>query len=239
MSMSSRPPNAVASIAKNRLHITIGGKLSRENLDKLYTEVRFCVADLTPGFGVITDLSDCTIAALSGVPTFRKIMNYLITNKVGRVVRVIDEKKIVVKQLVNFTARMQGYKADHFHTLAEAEAALADSARRDSLRFVLHQHAVKFSIDGQENNGFVGDISTSGCAVQAAGSTDRLPAVLDKVMISILFTGREKMMGALESSAEVIWVGDNVFGVKFLNMSNEQKEQLWERLVYESKNELP
>jgi hypothetical protein len=66
-----------------------------------------------------------------------------------------------------------------------------------------------------------------------------LPAVLDKVMISILFTGREKMMCALESSAEVIWVGDDVFGVKFLNMSNEQKEQLWERLVYESKNELP
>jgi hypothetical protein len=66
-----------------------------------------------------------------------------------------------------------------------------------------------------------------------------LPAVHDKALISILFTSREKMMGALQSSAEVIWVGDDFFGVKFLNMSKERKEQLWERLVYESKNELP
>lgn len=234
--MLNKAPKVVANIAQNRLHITIAGNLSRGNLDKLYTEIRFCVADLRPGFGVITDLSDCTIAALSGIPTFRKITNYLITNKVGGVVRVIDEKKVVLRQLINFTAKMQGYKADHYYSLAEAEAALSRAQRRDGLRFELHKQSVKFSIGNLEGNGSVHDLSISGCAIK---TTDELPAVLNKIFISIEFNKHETIMGFFEFKAEVIWVERESFGVKFENMDNEQKEQLGERLIYESKCELP
>ena len=230
--MLNKVPKVVANIAKNRLHISVAGNLSRGNLDKLYTEIRFCVADLRPGFGVITDLSDCTIAALSGIPTFRKITSYLITNKVGGVVRVIDEKKVVLKQLINFTARIQGYKADHYYSLAEAEAALSKAQGRDGLRFELHEQSVKFSIGNLEGNGCVYDLSTSGCAII---TTDQLPAVLDKIFLSIEFNKHEKLMGLFEFKAEVIWVGKESFGVKFESIDCEQKEQLWERLIYESK----
>lgn len=234
--MLSMTPKAIANIAKNRLVITITGKLSKANLDKLYTEIRFCVADLKPGFGVITDLSDCTIAALSGVPTFRKITNFLITNKVGRVVRVIDEKKVVLKQLINMTARMSGYKADHFHSLSEAENALSQSDRRDSLRFVLHQHSVKFSMNSSDGNGLVQDISTSGCAIKTKGD---VPAIHDQIIISITFNSHGELITTLECKAEVIWVDGVVFAMRFADMDNERKEQLWERLVHESKCELP
>lgn len=233
--MLSAPPKAYASIEKNRLYITISGELNRKNIDKLYTEIRFCVADLRPGFAVVTDLSDCTMAALSGIPTFRKISNYLVTNEVGRVVRVVNKKKLILKQLVNFTTRMNGYKADLFNSLEEAENALSYAERRDGLRFILHQHPIKFSIGSQEGNGFLCDISISGCAIQ---TTERKPEVLDKTFLSMEFNIHEKMMGILEIKADVIWVKRETFGARFENMSNEQKELLRERLVYESNSEL-
>ena len=234
--MLNKAPKAAANIAQNILYITIDRNLSRENLDKLYTEIRFCVADLNPGFGVITDLSNCSIAALSGIPTFRKITNYLIINKVGRVVRVIDEKKVFLRQLINFTAKINGYKADQFYSLAEAEAALAHAQRRDALRFVLLEQSVNYKIGNLEGTGLVHDLSTGGCAIT---TTDELPSVLDKIFISIKFKKHEKNMGALECEAEVIWVESNNFGIKFIIMDDEHKGQLWERLVYESKCELP
>jgi hypothetical protein len=234
--MLNKAPKVVTNIVKNRLHITIDGKLSKKHLDELYTEIRFSVADLRPGFDVITDLSNCTIAVLSGTPTFRKIRNYLITNKLGRVVRVIDEKRIVFRQLINFTAKLQGYKSDLFYSLAEAEAALSNVQRRDGLRFVLHEQSVRFSIDNLEGNGTVRDLSISGCAIK---TTDELPVVLNKIFISIEFNKHEKIMSAFEIKAEVIWVEHESFGVKFEDIDNEQKEQLWERLICESKCELP
>lgn len=234
--MSVKTPKAVANIAKNRLHITIAGKLSKENLDKLYTEIRFCVNDLNPGFVVITDLSQCTIGFLSAIPTFRRITNYLVDNKVGRVVRVVDEDKVVLKQLINFTANISGYKADHFQSLEEAETVLSNSEMRGSLRFVLYQHSIQFSRDGLEGKGLVYDISSSGCAIQ---THNQIPAVNDNISISITFKKRENLIDYLDVKAEVIWVKDELFGIRFENMNEEGKEKLWERLVYESKCNLP
>jgi len=65
-------------------------------MDNLYTDIRFCVADLRPGFKLITDLSDCTLLSLRGLPTFNKRANHLISNKVAKVIRIIDIRKKVV-----------------------------------------------------------------------------------------------------------------------------------------------
>ncbi len=234
--MSVKTPKAIANIAKNRLHITIAGKLSKENLDKLYTEIRFCVNDLAPGFIVITDLSQCTIGFLSAIPTFRRITNYLIENKVGRVVRVVDEDKVILKQLINFTSNISGYKADHFQSLEEVETVLSNSEKRGSLRFVLYQHSIKFNKDGLEGDGFVYDISSSGCAIQ---THSQIPAVNDNISISIKFKEHENLIDFLEVKAEVIWVEGELFGTRFENINEEAKEKLWERLVYETKCDLP
>ena len=116
--------SATANIAKNRLYITIAGSVSKDDLDRLYTDVRFCVADLRPGFDVVNDLLDCPLAALNGIPTFKKIANYLAHNKVGRVVRVIRERNIVFKQIVRVSAGMDGYKAIYVNSLEEADTEL-------------------------------------------------------------------------------------------------------------------
>ena len=47
-----------ADIIENRLYFKFSGKAEKDDLDKLYTDVRFLVADLTPGFDVIKDFSE-------------------------------------------------------------------------------------------------------------------------------------------------------------------------------------
>lgn len=125
---NSKGPGARADLQKNRLYITIAGRLNKKDLDSLYTDIRFCVADLQPGFTVINDLSECTLAALSGLPVFKKITDHLISHEVSEVVRVVDKRRIVFTQILNASARMSGYTPVYVASLEEAEELL-DSSR--------------------------------------------------------------------------------------------------------------
>lgn len=116
-----------ADLKKNRLYITIAGRLNKKDLDGLYTDIRFGVADLKPGFDVITDLSECTLAALSGFTTFNKITNHLLASDVGKVIRIIDERRIIFKQILNSAARIKGYTPIYVKSLEEAEKELQRS----------------------------------------------------------------------------------------------------------------
>lgn len=44
-----------ADLKRNRLIITVSATASQKEAKKIYTDIRFCVADLQPGFDVITD----------------------------------------------------------------------------------------------------------------------------------------------------------------------------------------
>ncbi len=118
--------NAKADLKKNRLYITIVGRLNKKDLDGLYTDIRFCVADLQPGFDVITDLTECTLAALSGFSTFNKITDHLHANEVGRVIRIIDERRLVFKQILNSASKLKGYTPIYVKSLEEAENKLQE-----------------------------------------------------------------------------------------------------------------
>ena len=227
--------SAVADIAKNRLHITIKGRLSKKILDNLYTDIRFCVADLRPGFDVIVDLTECPLAALSGIPTFKKITNHLVANRVGKVIRIIDKDNVVFKQILNLTSRMQGYHVDYVATLEEAEAELATSKPYEGLRFCLYQHAVEYIIDNAQGKGYIIDISTSGCAVNSATLQ---PSVGDRVSFKTTFSKQAELLDLFEVKATVVWVKENTFAVKFKDVKDDQKEQLWKRLVHESQCEI-
>jgi hypothetical protein len=224
-----------ANIAQNRLYITVGGALSKTNLDKLYTDIRFCVADLAPGFDVVNDLSGCSLAALSGLPTFKKILNHLITNKVGTVVRVVDEKKIIFKQILNVASRMQGYSITYVNTLEDAEEELINSQQRDGLRFYLHNQRLEYRTDGKKGVGQIIDISTSGCAVNFA---TLLPVVDEVISLSAAFNKQTNLLEVFDITARVVWIKNDNFAVKFENMEIDYKNQLWERLVHESKCEV-
>lgn len=227
---------ARVDIAKNRLYLTIGGKLTKKELDNLYTDVRFCVADLQPGFIVITDLSKCTIAALSGIPTFQKITKHLVANRLGLVIRIMNKNNLVVRQLLNFTARMGGYKAIPVSSMEEAEEAIEKRGQEYKLSFYLHNQLVSYKCNADKGNGIVSEMSTSGCSVVSATI---IPSPEDQVSIRINFKSDEGLIEKFENNAQVISSNeDDGFTVRFSPLEPSQEEELWKRLVNDSARNL-
>jgi hypothetical protein len=117
----------VVDTEKNRLFITLIGSVSKEEVERVYTAVTVCVLELKPGFSVVTDLTQCKLGHLSGISTFKKIMEFLLQSKVGKVVRVVGKAKIIFNQISRITENFQGYQAIYVSTLQEAEEKLSES----------------------------------------------------------------------------------------------------------------
>lgn len=233
--MSIKACKTSVNIKKNRLTITVAEKITKKSIDSLYTEIRFCVADLKPGFDVITDLSACNLAAVSGVPTFRKITNHLINSKVSRVVRVVDETKIIKKQLFNITARSQSYQAHIFSSLKAAEEYLSESDEDQELCFRLNGQHVDYIYDEVDGTGTVEFLSICECKITS--STLSL-AIGAQVALTIKFDSHEDLIDTFEVSAEISWIEGDGFGAKFIDVDEDLKDRLWKRLVHESQSEL-
>ena len=105
--------------------------------------MRFGIADLEPGFDVIIDLSNCSIGHLSAVSTFWKIASYFASQKVGRVMRVVGNMGVILKQLVTLSTRFKCYKPVYVLTLEEAEEELRYPIRPDGIRFQLHDREMR------------------------------------------------------------------------------------------------
>lgn len=117
-----------ADVKRNRLIIRLRGSVPRRDIERIYTDVRFCVADLEPGFVVITDLTEASIGHLSGIDIFIKITKYLAEKKVGPVIRVVGQGKIIFTQLAKLNQFISGYRPMYAKTMEEAEVILADLA---------------------------------------------------------------------------------------------------------------
>lgn len=119
-----------ADINKNRLFIELTGIIRKKELKALYTDVRFSVADLKPGFDVITDLRASTIGQLSGISEFKKIMQFLISNQVGTTIRVVGKTSLILKQVTRITKSISGYSPIYVSTIEEAEELLAQENKQ-------------------------------------------------------------------------------------------------------------
>ncbi len=225
----------VADIGKNRLYFTFTGKLFKKDMDKLYTDVRFCVEDLQSGFDVISDFSECKLAYINGIPTLRKIMNYLIANGVGDVVRVLPGKNLIYRQIINLATRVQGYRPIYVSTLEEAEDKLANSIKRNGLRLHLHQLPVEYMIDDTKRKGHILNISKSGCAVV---SKTLKPPIDEEIQLIITFIAQDTSSYVFKVKARVARVESDMFAVEFTELDNDRKEKLWQSLIYESQREV-
>ncbi len=110
---------------KNRLVVTLVGIIRKKELEHLYTEIRFGVQDLQPGFHVVTDMRECKIGYLSGAMTFKKIMEFLISQKVGKVIRITGKSRILYHQISRISKTITGYSPVYVSSMEEAEEALA------------------------------------------------------------------------------------------------------------------
>lgn len=122
-----------ANIRKKRLYITLHGVISKKEAERIYTDIRFCVSDLEPGFGVITDLTQCRFGHLSAITTSSKIMHFLLEKQVGPIIRIIEQRKVIYHQLLRLSDKNQGYDPNYVSTLQEAEALLNDLIPKKSM----------------------------------------------------------------------------------------------------------
>lgn len=219
-----------ANIGKNRLYLTFSGVASKKDMDKLYTDVRFCVADLRPGFDVISDLSNCNLMHIGSISTFRKLMRYLITSGVGEIVRIIDGKSLVYRQMVNLSSRICGYSPKYVSSLMEAEEMLEKARKRNGIRFRVHQLPAEYIAHNEKERGLILNLSTSGCAIKSAKAS---PAVADEISIMFAFGANDISPDEFKLQAKVVRADGAIFAVEFMDLDTKRKEQLWQCLVQE------
>ena len=221
---------AMADIARNRLYLTMSGNIDTKSLQKLYTDIRFCVCDIQPGFDVIEDTSECNLLYVTSLPVYKKIIDYLISKKVGRVIRIIRNESVFRKQFVNFAQKIQCYKAMYAQGIEEAEESLKMSDRRNGLRFKLYGPVVEFKTKNESGKGFLIDISTSGCAIDSP----TLPLSIDtEILLSLIFSEHDSLTSNFSINAKVVRIHDGTFGVQFLDFDKDKKEKLYQRITYE------
>jgi len=130
MAKDKHSSTVTADVKRNLLIIKLRGSVPKKDVERLYTDIRFCVADLKPGFAVITDLSEARIGHLNGIETFFKITRYLSENKDGPVVRVVGQAKVIFNQIAKLSKQITGYQAMYAKSVEEAEVILADLANK-------------------------------------------------------------------------------------------------------------
>ena len=126
MAKDRSPSTVSADIKRNRLIIKLRGDVPKKDAERIYTDIRFCVSDLKPGFAVINDLTEARIGHLSAIDTFKKITAYLAEKNVGPVVRVVGNAKIIFQQFSKLTMHINGYQPMYAKNMEETEVLLAD-----------------------------------------------------------------------------------------------------------------
>ncbi len=222
---------AKVDLKNNRLYLKFSGSVSRKELDKLYTDVRFAVADLLPGFSVINDLTECSLCHISGISIYRKISKYLINNGVRDVVRIINSDSLVLKQFLNFASRFAEYIPVYVSTIQEAEEQLDKSEEKNRLSFHFASPPLaKYFSNNAKGEGSILNISTSGCKVS---STTFPPSIDQEIDLVITFNANGTALKTFSSKAYVVRVDSDGFAVEYRNFTEKKKEELWQDLLQE------
>ncbi len=221
-----------ADIKKNRLYLSFVGIVTQKAMESLYTDVRFCVSDLKPGFDVISDYSECTLIHLNSIPALKKIMSYLIENQLGEIVRILHHERVSQKQVVNLAMQVQGYRSINVSTHEEAEEKLKNVVKRNALRVHLHNVPIEYWVINDKGTGNVIDISTTGCAVKF--ETLRPDADGD-ILLKIVFEKDDNLPELSKIKAKVVRVNNESFATEFTDLDNASKDLLWKYLIRESR----
>ncbi|WP_321394241.1 PilZ domain-containing protein [uncultured Desulfuromusa sp.] len=219
-------------MSRNRIYCTISGNISKTDLEKFFTDVRFGVADLKPGFSMVTDLTHCRIFHLAAVPTFRKIMHYIANQGLQEVIRVINPKNLAFKQILNLTSQIQSYSPMYVNTLEEAEDKLDAAVKRAGLRFQIINKSIEFKTDSISSEGQLVDISIGGCAIRT-DETEISPGQMIQTQLSLANKKSETVDFDLDGN--VCRLIDGGFAVAFSEIESSKRELLQECLVQETR----
>lgn len=219
-------------VKNNKLVLTFKGIITKKELSSLYTDVRFGVGDLQKQFCVLSDFSNCTVMNLDALPTFRKILHYIITNNSGEIIRVLPPDQVVSLQIINATIYRSGYRPIYASSIEEAENKFELTAKRDGLRFDLENQPVTILFEEQHFDGLITNISTSGCAITSSTFTAEID---QSVQINFTLTSPTSHESSdFTTHAQVMRAEPDGFAVKFTSLDDDEKNALWCCLLDES-----
>lgn len=202
--------------------------LTKKDLDIIYTDVRFAVADLKPGFNVISNFSQTKLLFLNALGVFRKIFTFILSSDSGEIIRVIQESRIIHKQLLNLSLRIPGYVPIYSPTIEEAEAKINQAQKRNGLRFNLLQHPVEFVIDGQKHNGTIINMSISGSAIMTNKSQPEINSVVE---IIFNLQDQKRQSNSFSIKSRVVRTESYVFAVTFMGIDEVSQKNLWNCII--------
>ncbi len=222
--------SVAANFDHNWLTLTFKGIVTAKDMNVLYTDVRFNVSELQESYSVIFDFSECKLMYLNSLGTFKKISNYLLTNKCGEMLRVIHPRRVISKQILNYALHRPGYKPSYVATREEAEKKITSAAKRTDLRFDLKEKPITLIDGSTQHNGFILNISMGGCAV-----TSKTAKPVKGAEIEVRFNlSDNSKLEKFVFKARVVRVESYTFALHFLNLTSLQKGLVWGCLVAES-----
>lgn len=235
MRKQSKVMKVHVDLAKNRLYCTVGGNIELAEMNTFYTEIRFAVADLQPGFDVITDLTEARLGHLAALPTFKKVMHYIASNEAGSVVRAMPNKNIFYRQIMNYASRSQGYAPIYVDSLEEAEELLDAKIKRAGLRFNLIDKVAQYTLNDRPFTGTVLNISASGCAIS---TTETLPEIGEAIRLRLSLISNDQESREFTIKASAIRHFDGGFAVRFSEEFEAEKKDFWRCLLHEAERDL-
>lgn len=109
-----------ADIEKNILHIKFVGFISAETMEKIEKEIIKEIPKLAPGFDIINDMSNFTIANTDALKIAQRLLEKLKNIGVRKSIRVIGSSQNAVVQSAAITKNVEGYQVDYVPTMEEA-----------------------------------------------------------------------------------------------------------------------
>lgn len=214
----------------NRLSYTAPAHVTKSNLDRFFTDLRFCISDMQPNFDVVGDFSNCNLMYLNSTGTLRYIMQYLLEKRIRDKIRVVSDN-FLSRQLKTVTARQRVYEPIYVSTLHEAESHLATERRRNGLRIYLQGKTGQFFLNDEAIHGHIMCMSTSGCSME---QKNLQPLCGAKALLTLDLEEQKGVNQHFEIRTEVIRSEKGMIFIKFLDLEEAQKDTLWKCLLYES-----
>nr|WP_320012627.1 PilZ domain-containing protein [uncultured Desulfobulbus sp.] len=222
---------ARADAVSNRLHLTISGKIDIQALELLFVEVQKAVAQLQPGFEVVNDISQCKFIYVNSLPIYKKIIDFLLTQKTGEIIRIVQSDNISCKQIMSFSDQIHCYQPLYASSSHEAEELLKTVKPRQGIRLQLKHLQMAYDSAAGSGEAMLVDISTTGCAVTQAKPI--LP-VGTQFEGYIAFSPHPPLLGRIQLKAKVVRTNNLGFAASFIDLSDDFREQLYQRLIHEA-----
>ncbi len=217
-----------ADIIENRLYFKLSGEFAKEELDKVYTDVTFLVADISSVSDGIAGISDCHIGQKKD-QSIKKIPNYLVTNGLGEIIRITNGDSLLHDQDRYLSSVSSPIIPVYAQAHEETKERLESSVKRNGIRFYVNNVPIEYSTDKFCGTGNLVNISTGGCSVESI----TLPlSIGEEFLMQITFNNQDLIHEKFQVNAKVIKVASNSFASKFNGLTDDQKVQLWKCVVY-------